>query len=103
LIYQGLLYSCSDRGVLKAHGAHTGEIRYTQRVGEGLTGFSASPIAVDGKILFTSQDGEVFVLKAGPKFELLSRHQLGEVSMATPAVSENVLYYRTRAHLVAIQ
>jgi outer membrane protein assembly factor BamB len=102
LIVDGLLYSCSDRGVLKVYDAKTGEIRYTQRLGEGVTGFSASPIAVDGKILFTSEEGEVFVLKAGPVFELLGKNQLGEVSMASPAVSENVLYYRTRGHLIAI-
>jgi outer membrane protein assembly factor BamB len=102
LILDGLLYSCSDRGVLKVYDARTGEMRYTQRLGEGTTGFSASPIAVDGKILFTSEEGEVFVLKAGPTFELMGKNHLGEVSMASPAVSENVLYYRTRAHLIAI-
>lgn len=102
LIYEGLLYSCSDRGVLKVFDARGGALRYTQRLGEGITGFSASPIAVDGKILFTSEEGEVFVLKAGAKFELLGKNQLGEVSMASPAVSENVLYYRTRGHLLAI-
>jgi outer membrane protein assembly factor BamB len=102
LILDGLLYSCSDRGVLKVYDAYNGEIRYTQRLGEGTTGFSASPIAVDGKILFTSEEGEVFVIKAGEKFELLQKNQLGEVSMASPAVSENVLYYRTRSHLIAI-
>ena len=102
LIHGGLLYSCSDRGVLKVFDARTGEIKYTQRLGEGVTGFSASPIVVDGKVLFTSEEGEVFVLKAGPVYELMGKNLLGEVSMASPAVSENVLYYRTRGHLVAI-
>jgi outer membrane protein assembly factor BamB len=102
LILDGLLYSCSDRGVLKVYDARTGETRYTQRLGEGTTGFSASPIAVDGKLLFTSEEGEVFVLKAGPTFELMGKNYLGEVSMASPAVSENVLYYRTRGRLLAI-
>ena len=57
---------------------------------------------VDGKIYFTSEEGEVFVVKAGPQFELLSKNMMGEIAMASPAFSENVLYYRTRGHVVAI-
>ena len=102
LIVDGLLYSCSDRGVLKVYDAASGEAHYTQRLGEGTTGFSASPIAVDGKILFTSEEGEVFVIRAGKSFELLAKNQLGEIAMASPAVSSDVLYFRTRGHLVAI-
>jgi outer membrane protein assembly factor BamB len=65
-------------------------------------GFSASPIGVDSKVFFTSEEGEVYVVKAGPQFELLSKNLLGEIAMASPAVSENVLYFRTQAHVVAI-
>ncbi len=102
LILGDLLYSCSDRGVLKVFDAKTGEIRYTQRLGSGMTGFSASPIGVDSKVLFTSEEGEVYVIKAGPQYELLSKNLLGEIAMASPAVSEDVLYYRTRGHVIAI-
>jgi outer membrane protein assembly factor BamB len=103
LILGDLLYSCSDRGVLKVYEARTGALRYTQRLGEGTTGFTSSPIASDGKVYFASEEGEVFVIKAGPVFELVSKNLLGEIAMATPAVSEGVLYYRTRGHLVAIR
>jgi outer membrane protein assembly factor BamB len=65
-------------------------------------GFSASPVAADGKLYFTSETGEVFVVKAGPRFELLATNSFDEVVMATPAISEGVLYFRTRSHLVAI-
>ncbi len=102
LILNGLLYSCSDRGVLKVFDAKTGELRYTQRLGTGTTGFSASPIAVDNKVYFASEEGEVYVIKAGATFELLSKNLLGEISMASPAYSEGVLFYRTRGHVVAI-
>ena len=43
------------------------------------------------------------MIKAGPQFELLSKNLLGEIAMASPAVSENALYYRTRGHVVALE
>lgn len=102
VILGDLLYSCSDRGVLKVFDARTGKLHYTERLGAGTTGFSSSPIAVDSKLYFASEEGEVYVIKAGPQFEQLSKNLLGEIAMASPAVSENVLYYRTRGHVVAI-
>ncbi len=102
LLAGDLLYSCSDRGVLKVYDARTGKLHYTQRLGEGTTGFSSSPVAADGKVYFASEEGEVYVVKAGATFELLAKNLLGEIAMASPAVSENALYYRTRGHLVAI-
>ncbi|MEP7363914.1 MAG: PQQ-binding-like beta-propeller repeat protein [Acidobacteriota bacterium] len=103
LVLGDLLYSCSDRGVLKVYDARTGALRYTQRIGEGTTGFTSSPVTADGKIYFASEEGEVYVLKAGATYELVSRNLLGEIAMATPAVSEGTIYYRTRGHLVAIR
>ena len=102
LIFGGLLYSCSDRGVLKVFDASSGELRYTQRLGSGTTGFSASPIAVDSKVFFTSEEGEAYVVKAGASFELLAKNLLGEIAMASPAYSDEVLYYRTRGHVIAV-
>ena len=102
VIVGDLLYSCSDRGVLKVYDARTGKLHYTQRLGAGTAGFSGSPVAADSRIYFASEEGEVFVVKAGREFELLARNLLGEISMASPAVSEDVLYYRTRGHMLAI-
>jgi len=102
LILGDLLYSCSDRGVLKVYDARTGKLQYTQRLGGGTTGFTSSPIAAGGKVYFASEEGEVYVIRAGPQFELLGKNLLGEIAMATPAASDGVLYYRTRGHLVAI-
>ncbi|MGH9673966.1 MAG: PQQ-binding-like beta-propeller repeat protein, partial [Bryobacteraceae bacterium] len=96
------LYSCSDRGVLKVYDARTGKLHYTQRLGEGTTGFSSSPVAVNGRLYFASEEGEVYVVKAGTAHELLAKNLLGEIAMASPAVSEGALYYRTRGHVVAI-
>jgi outer membrane protein assembly factor BamB len=102
LVYDGLLYNCRDNGVLSVYDAKTGERKYQQRLAEGKTGFTASPVAADGKIYFTSEDGDIYVVKAGPTYELVSKNAMGEVCMATPAISQGVLFFRTRGHLVAV-
>jgi outer membrane protein assembly factor BamB len=96
------LYSSRDNGVLSCFRAKTGELMYRERLGSGSSGFSASPVAADGKIYFVSEEGQVHVVKAGPAFEVLAVNDLGEVTMATPAISDGVLYFRTRSSLVAI-
>lgn len=102
LIVGDLLYSCSDRGVLKVFEARTGKLVYTQRLGAGTTGFTSSPVAAGDRVYFTSEEGETYVLKAGRVFELLATNKLGEIAMATPAISDGVLLFRTRGHLVAV-
>ena len=102
LVLGELLYSWSDRGVLKVYDARSGRLHYTQRLGTGTTGFTASPVATDSKIFFTSEEGDVYVIKVGTEYELLSKNLLGEIAMASPAISDGVLYYRTRGHVVAI-
>jgi outer membrane protein assembly factor BamB len=59
-------------------------------------------VAADGKVYFTSEEGDVFVVRAGEKYELLATNSLGEVTMATPAISEGRLFFRTKSHLLAI-
>jgi outer membrane protein assembly factor BamB len=102
LVYGPLLYNCRDNGVLSVYDARSGDRKYQQRLGGGGGGFTASPVAADGKVYFTSEDGDVYVVKAGPEYELLAINPLGEVTMATPALSEGTLYFRTRTHLLAI-
>lgn len=102
IVYGDYLYNCRATGALTCFKATTGEVMYEEKLGERGMGFSASAVASDGKLYFTSESGEVFVVKAGPNFELLARNSMGEVCMATPAISEDVLYFRTRRHLVAV-
>ncbi len=101
LVYGDLLYNCRDNGALSVYDARTGERLYQERLGSG-GGFSASPVAADGKVYFSSEDGDVFVLAAGARFELLARNPMGEVTMATPAISEGMLLFRTQGHVVAV-
>jgi outer membrane protein assembly factor BamB len=102
IAYDGLLYGCMDSGVMTCFDPESGEIVYRERLGKGTTGFTASPVAADGKLFFTSEEGDVYVIKAGRKFEVLSTNPLGEVCMATPAISQGVLFFRTNGHLIAV-
>ena len=103
IVYRGLLYCCSDRGRLSCFEPRTGRLLYKEALsGARGFGFSASPVAADGKLYLPNETGEVFVVEAGPRFRLLAMNKMNEICMATPAISEGVLYFRTRKHLVAI-
>ena len=101
IVYGELLYTCSNQGVLTAYNAKTGERVYQERLGGTGGAFTSSPVASDGKIYLSSEDGDVFVVKAGPKYELLAKNPVGEVMMATPAISDGLLIVRTVSHLFA--
>ena len=103
IVYGDHLYVCRDSGVLSCYDAKTGERLYRERLGKsGKRAFTASSVAADGKIYLPSEEGGTFVVKAGPKFELLATNQLGEVCLASPAISEGRLYFRTKEHIVAV-
>ena len=95
------LYVGRDNGVLSCYRARTGERVYRQRLGEG-GAFSASVVSADNKIYFTGEDGDIYVVEAGPEFKQLAVNAMGEVCMATPAISDGVIYFRTQNHLVAV-
>ena len=103
VLYQGLLYVSKNNGVFKVFEAETGAEIYQQRLGTGTTGFTASLVAADGKVYFSSEEGDVFVVKAGRTFELLSKNPVGEILMATPAISEGTLYFRTDKSIIAVK
>ena len=102
LVYGYNLYCCSDAGILGCYDSGTGELRYRERIASGGFGFTASMVAADDKLYATRENGEVFVLRPGDEFEILAQNDLGEKSMATPAISAGVIYWRTRSHIVAI-
>lgn len=102
LVYQGVLYVCIDNGILSAYDPRTGKRHYQQRIAPDAGGFSASPVAAAGRIYFASEDGVVFVVRAGTTFELLARNDMKEMMLATPAVVGDTMFVRTRTHVVAI-
>jgi outer membrane protein assembly factor BamB len=102
LIYKGLVYVLANNGVFDAYNLRTGEEVYRQRLPQVGNGFSASPVAADDKIYLSSEDGDVLVIAAGPTFKHLATNPMGESLMATPALSEGVMYLRSARHLFAI-
>ena len=102
LIYQGYLYVLQNQGILACYDLPTGEQRYLERIPHQGSGFSASPVASDGKIYLSSEDGDIFVVKAGPRFELAATNRIGQPLMATPAISEGVMFIRAQNDLFAI-
>jgi len=105
VVVDGVLYLVNDiQSIMTAHDVKTGEVLYQGRLGEAKKeGFSASPIANDGKVFFTNDDGETFVLRAGREFNLLHVNSLGEQTLASPALVDGTWYFRTASSLIAIQ
>jgi imidazolonepropionase-like amidohydrolase/outer membrane protein assembly factor BamB len=101
IVYGDYLYVCSNNGILTCYEAKTGKQVYKERLG-GSGGYTASPVAADGRIYFTSEQDGIQVVRAGPKFELLANNPVGEVCMATPAISDGMIFVRTQHHLLGI-
>jgi outer membrane protein assembly factor BamB len=102
LIYQGLLYVFKNDGILSCYDLATGEEKYMQRIPHQGSGFSGSPVASDGKLYLPSEDGDIFIIKAGAKFELLGKNSVGQLLMATPAISGGMMFVRAENDLFAI-
>ena len=102
LIYNGILYVLMNNGTLDAYNLKTGQEIYRQRLPVVGSGFSASPVASDGKIYLSNEDGEILIVSAGEKFAHVATNSIGELLMATPALSDGVMYVRSAASLFAI-
>ena len=103
LVYRGRVYSINDNGILQVADARTGTEVFKARMGGGGFTFSSSPLASQGLIYLTSEDGDTFVIRAGDKYDELAKNSLGEMSLATPAVDADSLYVRTQTKLYRIR
>jgi len=99
IVFAGRFYTLSDSGLLSCHEAATGVLVYRERLG---TEFSASPVAAGRRLYLASEEGDVLVLAAGPRFELLARNEMGAPVMATPALSGDLILVRTTKALFAL-
>ena len=102
IIYQGYLYVLGNAGVFDCYELATGKEVYRERIPHQGSGFSGSPVAADGKIYLPSEDGDIFIIKAGPQFAVLGTSKMGEPLMATPALSDGVMFIRAQEHLYAV-
>lgn len=102
ILYGDYLYLMSDRGIITCLDAKTGSIVYEGgRIPIPAT-FTASPVAFDGKILITSEDGDTFVIKAGPKHEVIATNSIAEPVFASPAISDGMIFIRGERNLYCI-
>lgn len=102
ILYGDYLYLTTDRGILTCIDAKTGEVKYEGgRIPIPAT-FTASPVAFEGKILMTSEDGDTFIVKSGPKHEILGTNSVGEAVYASPAIADGRIFIRGEKHLYAI-
>ncbi len=103
LVYGDTYYTLLDRGFFTAHNAKTGELIYDKnRLERGSGGFTASPWAYNGKIFALNEDGDTYVIEAGPEFAVVGKNSLDEMCMATPAIASGSLILRTRSKLYRI-
>jgi len=103
LVYGDHYYTLLDRGFLLCHDARTGaQIYGRQRVSAESSGFTTSPWAYNGKVFLMSEDGDTFVVQAGPEFKILHKNSLNEMTMASPAIVRGSLLIRTQGKLYRI-
>jgi outer membrane protein assembly factor BamB len=97
-----LLFGSNDMGILTCFDAKNGKVHFSERLSQRGQGFTASPVS-DGKhVYFTSELGNVFVVAAESKLRIVGVHPLPETCMATPAIADGMLLFRTRHHLIAV-
>lgn len=102
IIYDGLLYSVTDNGILSVFDMGSGERLYRERLSVG-AGYTASPVASDNRIYFPSEDGDVMVIEAGREYSLIAQNAMGEVLMASPAIAGNTMVVRGVSHVFGIR
>ena len=104
LVYGDFLYLVNDMSsIITCLNAKTGETVYQERLGRPRReGISASPVVVDDKLFVTNDDGQTFVLRTGPEFELLHINDIGARTLASPALVDGTWYIRTSRELIAI-
>jgi outer membrane protein assembly factor BamB len=101
LVYGDYLYNLRMNGNLTCFDAKTGDVIYKERIPEAM-GITSSGVASNGKLYYSLEQGDVVVVKAGREFEILSRNNMDDLIMASPAISEDMIFFRTQHYLVGV-
>jgi outer membrane protein assembly factor BamB len=96
------LFGCTDGGVLSCFNAQSGKIIYSERLGGPTQGYTASPVSDGRSLYFSGETGRVMVVPVAEKFSVTATNDLGDVCMATPAIADGTLFFRTQTKLIAI-
>lgn len=99
-----MLFTCANNGIIACYDLITGKQHFRKRLSvDEASSFVASPIALNGYIYLTSEQGAIVVLRASKELEVVSVNHVGEACLATPAISDGMLYFRGEKHLIAIK
>jgi len=102
IVVGDLVFGSADNGVLTCFDAHTGEVYFEERLRAGGDGFTASPVSDGRHLFFSSELGDIYVVRAERTFGIVSTNAMNETIMASPALSGGKLFVRTRGNLVAL-
>lgn len=102
IVHAGKAYLVHDTGILTVLDAKTGRQIYRVRVGGGGHTFSASPVAAGPRVYFLTEEGVTFALDTGETYKEVAKNDLGEMSLASPAIAGNAIYIRTQSKLYKI-
>ena len=95
LLYQGVLYTLKEGGILTSYNPENGAILKQARV-EGAPGdYFASPVGADGRLYLVSEGGKAAVIQPGAQWSVLKVNDLGDGSKSTPAFSGRYMFVRT--------
>jgi len=102
IVVGDLVFACNDAGAVTCFDAATGAVKFNHRLGAGGQGFTASPVSDGRHVYFTSEQGVVFVVAAASQYSLAGSNELHETCLATPAMADGTLFFRTRGKLIAV-
>jgi outer membrane protein assembly factor BamB len=102
ILYGDYLYLVTDNGVVTCLDPKTGAVKYEGGRIPVPARFMGSPVAFGGLIALTSEDGDTFLLKAGPSHEIVRTNSIDEPVYSSPAIANGRIYIRAEKHLFAI-
>jgi len=91
VVWKGLLFMVSDRGIATCLDARTGEAKWRKRLPGS---YRASPLAAEDRVYFLNMEGLATVVAAANEFRLLAENRLDDITLASPAVSSGRIYLR---------
>ena len=96
------VFACVDNGLVTCFRGDTGQIEYSERLPGGAQGYTASPVSDGRHLYFAGESGRVLVVPVSSQFSCVGTNSLGEECMASPAISQGTLFFRTRSQLIAL-
>jgi outer membrane protein assembly factor BamB len=102
ILYGDYLYLLTDNGIVTCLNPETGDVKYEGGRVPVPARFMGSPVAFGGFVAMTSEDGDTFMLKAGPTHEIVRTNSVDEPVYSSPAIANGRIYIRAQKHLFAI-